>query len=126
MVNLKLFFVVHACKWISMSDVIYITITWHILRHCAMVISHHAIEGHSCFLSHNARNRTWGELPLSKHILGCVWHDYCGLGGRLLAEATLDPHSSSSLLQSSLCTKHSMKHNLSQHNKLLESLSAYQ
>jgi len=34
---------------------------------------------------------------------------YWGLGGRLLAAATLDPHSSNSLLVSSLCTKTSIK-----------------
>lgn len=38
-----------------------------------------------------------------------------GLGGRPLAEATREPHSNSSLLQSSLWVKHSMKHNLHTH-----------
>ena len=67
-----------------------------------------------------------GELPFSKRTLSCVWHDYCGLGGRLFAEATREPHSSSSLLQSSRCTKHSMKHNLAPQTKLLESLTGTQ
>lgn len=38
---------------------------------------------------------------------------YWGLGARLFAEDTLEPHSSSSLLVSSLCTITSMKHKLS-------------